>query len=75
MFRFNEDGTITNLMTPEDERVLMEGIIERNAYEDGAKDNAKNIAISMIKENIPLETISKVTKISLKELRKLNKAL
>ncbi len=71
MFRFNEDGTITNLMTPEDERVLMEGIIERNAYEDGAKDTIKKTAISMIKKNYPLKDIAEITKLSIKELKKL----
>ena len=75
MLRFNEDGTITNLMTPEEENALMERIIRRNAYEDGVKKGVKtgtkDIAISMIKEKIPLEIISKVTKLSVKELKKL----
>ncbi len=71
MLRFNEDGTITNLMTPEEENALMERIIRRNAYEDGAKNTTRNTAISMIKEKIPLEIISKVTKLSIKDLKKL----
>ena len=35
------------------------------------EDGVKTTAISMIKEKIPLEIISKVTKLSVKELKKL----
>ena len=77
MLRFNEDGTITNLMTPEEEDALMERIIRRNAYEDGVKKGVKNgtkgIAISMIEKNYPLKDISEITKLSIKELKKLQK--
>ena len=81
MLRFNEDGTITNLMTPEEEDALMERIIRRNAYEDGvkkgmkmaSKDTIKNTAISMIERNYPLKDISEITKLSIKELKKLQK--
>ena len=67
MLRFNEDGTITNLMTPEEENALMERIIRRNAYEDGVKTTA----ISMIEKNYPLKDISEITKLSIKELKEL----
>ena len=81
MLKFNEDGTITNLMTPEEEDALMERIIRRNAYEDGvkkgmkmaSKDTIKNTAISMIERNYPLKDISEITKLSIKELKKLQK--
>ena len=75
MLRFNEDGTITNLMTPEEENALMERIIRRNAYEDGVKKGVKTgtkgIAISMIEKNYPLKDISEITKLSIKELKEL----
>ncbi len=75
MLRYNEDGAITNLMTPKEENALMERIIKKNAYQDGLKKGmktgTKDIAISMMKEGIPIETISKVTKLSIKELEKL----
>ena len=71
MLRFNEDGTITNLMTPEEEDALMERIIRRNAYEDGAKDTTRNTAISMIKDKVPLKKIARYTKLSIKEIKKL----
>ena len=67
MLRFNEDGTITNLMTPEEEDALMERIIRRNAYEDGVKTTA----ISMIKDKVPLTKIAQYTKLSIKELKEL----
>ncbi len=71
MLRFNEDGTITNLMTPKEENALMERIIKKNAYQDGAKDTIRNTAISMINDNVPLEKIAQYTKLSIKELEKL----
>ncbi len=79
MLRFNEDGTITNLMTPKEENALMERIIKKNAYQDGlkkgmkagTKDTIRNTAISMIEKNYPLEDISEITKLSIKELEKL----
>ena len=79
MLRYNEDGAITNLMTPKEENALMERIIKKNAYQDGlkkgmkmaSKDTIRNTAISMINDNVPLEKIAQYTKLSIKELEKL----
>ncbi len=67
MIRFNEDGTITNVLTPEEDEEFVMELRRQEAYDNGVK----NTAISMIKEKIPLKTVSKVTKINIKELKKL----
>ncbi len=71
MIRFNEDGTITNVLTPEEDEEFVMELRRQEAYDNGAKDTMRSNAISMIKEKIPLKIVSKVTKISIKELKKL----
>ena len=71
MIRFNEDGTITNVLTPEEDEEFVMELRRQEAYDNGAKDTTRSNAISMIKEKIPLKIVSKVTKISIKELKKL----
>ena len=67
MIRFNEDGTISNVLTPEEDEAFVRALREREAYKNGVK----NTAISMIKKNYPLKDIAEITKLSIKELKKL----
>ena len=71
MLHLNEDGTITNTMTAEEDDEMVTELRRRYAYEEGVKDTA----LSMIKERIPLKTISRVTKISLEDLKQLKTSI
>ncbi len=71
MIRFNEDGTITNVLTPEEDEAFVRALRDEEAYNNGAKENARKNAISMIKKNYPLKDIAEITKLSIKDLKKL----
>ena len=67
MMRFNEDGTITNVLTPEEDEEFVMELRKQEAYKDGVKTTA----ISMIEDKVPLTKIAQYTKLSIKELREL----
>ncbi len=67
MIRFNEDGTITNVLTPEEDEELMRALRDEEAYNNGVKDTA----ISMVKDKVPLKKVAQYTKLSIKDLKKL----
>ena len=79
MIRFNEDGTITNVLTPEEDEEFVMELRRREAYDnghevgikEGIENNARSNAISMIKKNYPLKDIAEITKLSIKEIKKL----
>ncbi len=71
MIRFNEDGTITNVLTPEEDEAFVRALREQEAYDNGIKATA----ISMIKKKYPLKDIVEITKLDIKELKKLKKVL
>ena len=56
-----------NVMNSEIERrsKISDGLV------DGRYEGKKEIAINMIKENIPMETISKVTNLTIDEIQKM----
>ena len=70
MIRFNEDGTISNVLTPEEDEAFVRALREREAYKNGVK----NTAISMLKDKVPLAKIAQYTNLSIKELKKLKKS-
>ncbi len=75
MIRFNEDGTITNVLTPEEDEAFVRALREQEAFDNGheigAKETARKNAISMLKDKVPLKKVAQYTKLSIKELKKL----
>ena len=81
MFILNDDGTFTRTLTEEQDKELLfntrvtlakkEGI--QQGEKIGMNRKMKQIAKSMLKENIPMKTIIKVTGLSKKEIEKIQK--
>ena len=55
--------------------ILDQNNIEATGYDKGLKQGKKEIAKEMIKEKMPLEVISKITKIPKKELQEIKKEI
>ena len=55
--------------------ILDQNNIEATGYDKGLKQGKKEIAKEMIKEKIPLEVISKITKIPKEELQEIKKEI
>ena len=69
MFILNEDGSFTRTLTEEQDRELLFNTRVALAKEE----EMKKIVKSMLKENLPIETIIKVTGLSKEDLEKLQK--
>ena len=55
--------------------ILDQNNIEATGYDKGLKQGKKEIAKEMIKEKMPLEVISKITKIPKEELQEIKKEI
>ena len=77
MYMLNKDGVLINTISYEEDQEKIHRSRESRARKEGlAKGEnkaAKEIAINMLKDNIPLETIMKYTSLSEKEILKLKK--
>ena len=77
MFILNEDGSFTRTLTEEQDRELLfntrVALAKEQGEEKGKIAEKFSIAKSMLKENLPIETIIKVTGLSKEDLEKLQK--
>ena len=76
VFELNEDGTITRLVSYEDEQKWLIKRGKELAKEAGIKETQINTVKELLKEGtLPIETIAKVTKLSEEEIIKIQKEL
>ena len=73
MFILNDDGTFTRTLTEEQDKELLFNTRVTLAKKEGQITEKLEIAKSMLKENIPMKTIIKVTGLSKKEIENLQK--
>lgn len=75
MERLNDDKTVINFLTDEEETRLKIEAYMREGYENGVKAGEKetklDLAKKMIAKKIKLEDISEMTGLSIDELKKL----
>jgi len=69
----NERETFQSAMTYEEDQRLILNTEKSISYEEGSKDKQLQIAKTMLDENIPLDTISKCTNLTIDEINDLNK--
>ncbi len=84
MFKLNEDGTITRLVSYEDEQkwLIKRGkeLAKKEGIQEGIKEGIKETQINTVKEllkesSLSTKTIAKITKLSEEEIIKIQEKL
>ena len=71
--KFNEYERLTRgLPTEEEDRIKVENTLKLNAYEDGFEEGIKKVVKNMIENGSNYEFISKVTNLSIEEIKKIS---
>ena len=73
IMELSSDERIVGLYDKEDlERQIKEGI-EEAAFEKGIKESKKDIVVNMLKENVDINLISKVTRLNMEQINNIRK--
>ena len=70
--KLNADDDFVKLMSDEDEERLLKNSYIQDGYEKGIKQNTILLTKNMLKENIDIEQISKITGLSIEEIKKID---
>ena len=81
--KLNDDEEFFKLMTDEEENEMLKNTYIHYGYKDGIKEGIntgisernKEIALNMLKENMDIKLISKVTNLSIEEIKDLKNSL